>query len=77
MWKSRQIPLWRPPLPDEDDDGRSLGHGANHAAGADDAEEDEEGLLAAGTGAFPWAGCATITASGDTSTARQILQETR
>lgn len=38
--------------PDEDDDGGRLGHGPDHAADAHDAQEGEEGLLAAGAGAL-------------------------
>lgn len=38
--------------PDEDDDGGRLGHGSDHTAGTDHTQEDEEGLLAAGTRAL-------------------------
>ena len=42
-----------PAVPDQDDDGGCLGHGADHAAGADHTEEGEEGLLTAHGGTLP------------------------
>ena len=39
-------------LPDEDDDGRRLSHGPDHATDTHHTQEGEEGLLTPGTGAF-------------------------
>lgn len=61
-------------LPDEDDDGGRLSHGADHTAGTDDTEEGEEGLLAAWTGTLPWDSCGHLAVTGYTCTPCQILK---
>ena len=60
-------------VPDQDDDRRCLGHGSNHAAGTDDTQENEEGLLAARAGALPWDCRCKLTVAGYTRAAGPIL----
>lgn len=48
----RAAPRWAMGLPDEDDDRRRLRHGPDHAADTHHAEECQEGLFTARTGAF-------------------------
>lgn len=43
-------------VPDEDDNGGSLGHGSDQTAGTYDTQEDKENLLAAWHGTLSWNG---------------------
>ena len=60
-------------VPDQDDDGGRLGHGADHAAHTDDAEEGEEGLLAARARTLPRESHCLLPVRRDTGTACQVL----
>ena len=60
-------------VPDQDDDGGRLGHGADHAAGADHTEEGEEGLLAARARTLPRESHCLLPVRRDTGTACQVL----
>lgn len=64
-------------MPDKDDDGRSLGHGSNHAAHTDNTQEGEEGLLTARTGTFSRQSHSLLAVAGYTRTAAQVLATTK
>lgn len=64
----------RPDVPDEDDDRGRLRHGSDQAAGADDAQEDEENLLAALHGTLARDGRGQLTVGRHARAAAQVLQ---
>ena len=64
-------------VPDQDDDGGRLGHGADHAAGADHTEEGEEGLLTACRGTLPRDRPGQRRVAGHTRTPGEVLEHRR
>lgn len=61
--------------PDEDDDRGRLRHGSHQAAEAEDAQEDEENLLAALHGTLPGDGRGQLSVGRHARAAAQVLQE--